>query len=125
MKQPTLSKLFYDILEVTDPFSGFLTTIALTIPTTLSFQSSFILSPPKTTPQPEGEQVKDKGNKAFSHEEVVKEECESESDAKIRVSGSLVESSKHKPLKKIIYINEKDETLQMTKEEIKNQKGIE
>nr|GEU49036.1 hypothetical protein [Tanacetum cinerariifolium] len=56
------------------------------------------INPPKTTPQPEEEQVKDKG--------------------------SLVESLEQKPLKKFVYINEKGETFQMTKEEIKNQKGI-
>ncbi|GJU67280.1 hypothetical protein Tco_1253539 [Tanacetum coccineum] len=57
--------------------------------------------------------------------EVVEEESESDFDAEIRLSGSLVESSKQKPLKKFAYINEKGETFQMTKVEIKNQKGIE
>ncbi|GJZ09673.1 hypothetical protein Tco_0543956, partial [Tanacetum coccineum] len=70
--------------------------------------------PPKTTPQPKGEQVKHKGKKALSYEEVVEEESESDSNVEFRLSGSLVESSKQKPLKKFAYLNEKGETLQMT-----------
>ncbi|GKB60559.1 hypothetical protein Tco_0916745 [Tanacetum coccineum] len=63
------------------------TTTTLIIPTTLPFQSPFISSPPKTTPQTEGEQVRDKGKKALAHEEMVEEESESNSDAEIRLSG--------------------------------------
>ncbi|GJZ50364.1 hypothetical protein Tco_0604554 [Tanacetum coccineum] len=44
-------------------------------------------SPPKTTPQTEGEQVRDKGKKALAHEEMVEEESESNFDAEIRLSG--------------------------------------
>nr|GEZ87988.1 hypothetical protein [Tanacetum cinerariifolium] len=51
-------------------------------------------------------------------------ESESDSDVKIRLSGSLVESLKQKPLKKFVYINEKGKTIQITQEEIENQKGI-
>nr|GEU33822.1 hypothetical protein [Tanacetum cinerariifolium] len=83
---------------------------------------------PKTItsiPLHEGDQVKDKGKKALSYEEMVKEESKSDFDAEIRLSGSLVESSKQKPLKKFPYINEKGETFQMTEVEITNQKGIE
>nr|GEX50129.1 hypothetical protein [Tanacetum cinerariifolium] len=43
----------------------------------------------KTTPQPEGEKVNDKGKKAFSHEEADEEESESESDAEVRMTSSL------------------------------------
>ncbi|GJY50556.1 hypothetical protein Tco_0441403 [Tanacetum coccineum] len=42
--------------------------------------------PPKTTPQPEGEQVKDKGKTSLSYEEVVEEESESDSDVEISLS---------------------------------------
>ncbi|GJR31757.1 hypothetical protein Tco_1107989 [Tanacetum coccineum] len=56
---------------------------------------------------------------------MVMEESKSNSNAKIRLLGSLVASSKQKPLKKFAYTNEQGETFQMTKEEIKNQKGIE
>ncbi|GJV42638.1 hypothetical protein Tco_1421078 [Tanacetum coccineum] len=111
--------------ETTTSIPLITTTSALIIPTTLLFQSPFLPSPPKTTPQPEGEQVKDKGKKVVSHEELVKKESKSDSDVETRPSGSLVETSKQKPLKKITCVNEKGEIHQMTEEEIKNQKGIE
>ncbi|GKA19607.1 hypothetical protein Tco_0699522 [Tanacetum coccineum] len=44
--------------------------------------------------------TQDKGKKALSHEEVAEEEFESNSDDEVRLSSSLVESSKQKPLKK-------------------------
>nr|GFB53519.1 hypothetical protein [Tanacetum cinerariifolium] len=81
--------------------------------------------PPKTTPQPEGEQVKDKGNKTLSCKNVTEEESETHSDAQVKLLGSLVELSKQKPLKKFAYVNEKGEMFFMTEEEIKNQKEIE
>ncbi|GJY45366.1 hypothetical protein Tco_0434429 [Tanacetum coccineum] len=55
-------------------------TKTIIIPSTLSFQSHFISSPPKTTLQTKGEKVRDKGKKAISHEEVTKEESDSDSD---------------------------------------------
>ncbi|GJS17104.1 hypothetical protein Tco_0411576 [Tanacetum coccineum] len=59
------------------------TTTTLIIPTTLPFQSPFLSSPPKTTPQPEGEQIKkEKGKKASSHEETDEEESASNSETK-------------------------------------------
>ncbi|GKB15622.1 hypothetical protein Tco_0849545, partial [Tanacetum coccineum] len=58
-------------------------TKTIIIPSTLSFQSHFISSPPKTTLQTKGEQVRDKGKKAISHEEVTKEESDSDSDVDI------------------------------------------
>ncbi|GJY70103.1 hypothetical protein Tco_0473085 [Tanacetum coccineum] len=61
----------------------------------------------------------------MSHEEVVEEESDSDSDAEIRLIGSLVETSKQKLLKRFTYINKKGETFQMTQEQIENQKGIE
>ncbi|GJV74135.1 ribonuclease H-like domain-containing protein [Tanacetum coccineum] len=72
------------------------------------------------------EQVKkDKGKKALSHEEADEEECASDSKTEVRLSGSLVESSKQKHLKKFTYIDEHGESFLMTKEEIKKQKRIE
>ncbi|GJX66204.1 hypothetical protein Tco_0300547 [Tanacetum coccineum] len=71
-----------------------------------------------------GEQVKDKGKKAISHEEMVEKESKSNSDAEVRPSGSFIETSKQKPLKKFTSVNEKGKIHQMTKEEIENQKGI-
>nr|GEX27619.1 hypothetical protein [Tanacetum cinerariifolium] len=61
----------------------------------------------------------------MSHEEVAEEESDSDSNVKSRPSGTLEESSKTKPLKKFTYITKKSEGYQITKEEIKNQKGIE
>nr|GEW41239.1 hypothetical protein [Tanacetum cinerariifolium] len=52
-------------------------------------------NPPKTTPQPEGEQVSDKGKKAISHEDVVEEESKSDSDAEIRLSEESKTSDLH------------------------------
>ncbi|GKC73374.1 hypothetical protein Tco_1119257, partial [Tanacetum coccineum] len=102
-----------------------ITTYSLIIPTTLPFQPPFLSRPPKTTHQLKGKQVKkDKGKNKFSHEEVKEEESESNSEAEVRLIGSLVESSK-KTLKKFAYINEQGETCLMIEEEIKNQKKIE
>ncbi|GJS45332.1 hypothetical protein Tco_0595453 [Tanacetum coccineum] len=78
-------------------------TTSLIIHTPLSFQSSFIFSLLNTTPQTEREQVRDKGKKARSHEEVVDELSKSNSDAEIRLTSTLEEPSKHKPLKKFTY----------------------
>ncbi|GJS20174.1 hypothetical protein Tco_0448806 [Tanacetum coccineum] len=86
--------------------------------------SPFLTSPPKTTPQIKGEQFRDKGNKAMSHEEVAEEESDNDSDTNSRPSGTLEESLKHKPLRKFTYINENGERFQMTQEEIENQKCI-
>nr|GEV65293.1 hypothetical protein [Tanacetum cinerariifolium] len=78
----------------------------------------------KTTHQTEGEQRKDKGKKVMSHEDiVVDKESNSDSDAKSRPSDTLEESSKSKPLKKSTHITKFGEKHQMTKEEIKKQKG--
>ncbi|GJX01818.1 hypothetical protein Tco_0185731 [Tanacetum coccineum] len=54
------------------------TTTALIIPMTLPFQYHFISIPSKTTLQTEGEQVRDKGKKAISHEKVAEKESKKE-----------------------------------------------
>ncbi|GKE45462.1 hypothetical protein Tco_1472746 [Tanacetum coccineum] len=97
------------IKTTTTAISQTITTIITTliIPTTLSFQSPFITSPIKTTPQTEGELSKDKGKKAMYHKDVAEEESHSESDAESRPSGTLEESSTTKPPKKFTYIIEK------------------
>nr|GEU67415.1 hypothetical protein [Tanacetum cinerariifolium] len=61
----------------------------------------------------------------MSHEEVAKQESDSDSDTDSRPSSTLEESSKQKPQKKFTYINEKGERFQMYQKEIENQKGIE
>nr|GFB34441.1 hypothetical protein [Tanacetum cinerariifolium] len=78
----------------------------------------------QNTPQTEGEQIRDKGKKVMSQEEVAEEQFDSDYDVESRPSGTLEESSNTKPLKKFTYITVKGERYQMTKEEIKNQKGI-
>ncbi|GJR31647.1 hypothetical protein Tco_1107879 [Tanacetum coccineum] len=99
------------IPEITTPISLIpTTTTALIIPTILSFQSPFISSLPKNTPQTK---------------EVTEEESESDSHNEIKLTRSLVKTAKQKPLKNFTYINEKGETFQMTQKEIENQKGIE
>ncbi|GJV86606.1 hypothetical protein Tco_1530544 [Tanacetum coccineum] len=60
-----------------------------------------------------------KGKKAMNHEEVAEEESDSGSVAKIRLTGSLVETLKQKPLKKFTYVNEK---VNVAKPEIKKGK---
>ncbi|GJT56476.1 hypothetical protein Tco_0991530, partial [Tanacetum coccineum] len=82
------------------------TTTAVIILTTLPLQSPFLPSSPNTTPQTEGESASD-----FKIE--------------VKLTGSLVESSKHKHLKKFAYVNEQGETFLMPEEEIKNQKKVE
>ncbi|GKB99592.1 hypothetical protein Tco_0985729 [Tanacetum coccineum] len=82
------------------------TTTAVIILTTLPLQSPFLLSSLNTTPQTEGESASD-----FKIE--------------VKLTGSLVESSKHKHLKKFAYVNEQGETFLMPEEEIKNQKKVE
>ncbi|GJZ81545.1 hypothetical protein Tco_0646539, partial [Tanacetum coccineum] len=46
-------------------------------------------------------------------------------EIEVKLTGSLVESSKHKHLNKFAYVNEQGETILMTEEEIKNQKKVE
>nr|GEY97588.1 hypothetical protein [Tanacetum cinerariifolium] len=84
------------------------------IPSLLNIVAEALDSPPKTTLQTKGERVRDKGKKAISHKEVTKKESDSDSDVDSRPSGTLEESSKHNPLKKFAYINEKGETFQIT-----------
>ncbi|GKB22662.1 hypothetical protein Tco_0862063 [Tanacetum coccineum] len=73
----------------------------------------------------EGQQIREKGKKATSHDEVDEEESDSTSNAESRPFGTLEDSSKSKPLKKFTYITKTGEKYQMTEEEIKNQKHIE
>ncbi|GKB35775.1 hypothetical protein Tco_0880717, partial [Tanacetum coccineum] len=82
------------------------TTSPIIIPTTIHLQSPFLSSPLKTTPQPEGELVKNKGKEAMSHEEATEKESESDSETKVGLSGLMVESSKQKSLKNFAFVNE-------------------
>ncbi|GJY54259.1 hypothetical protein Tco_0445923 [Tanacetum coccineum] len=78
-----------------------------------------------TSSKLEGEPVKNKGKEAMSHEETGEKEFESYSDAKIKMIGSRVESSKKKRIKKFAYSIEGGETVSLTEEQVNEQKKIE
>ncbi|GJY66696.1 hypothetical protein Tco_0468934 [Tanacetum coccineum] len=59
-----------------------------------------ITHPLKITPQPEGELIKNKGKESMSHKKAEEKESKSNSDAETKLTGSMVESSKKKHLKK-------------------------
>ncbi|GJQ90108.1 hypothetical protein Tco_0001247 [Tanacetum coccineum] len=100
-------------------------TTTLIIPITLPFQSPFLPIPPlKTTPQPEGEQVKDKGKKALSHEEVVKEESKSDFDAEIKLLGSMVEIKNQKEIEQLVKVDVAKEEIKKGKEELVDLLGL-
>ncbi|GKB42839.1 hypothetical protein Tco_0887781 [Tanacetum coccineum] len=85
-------------------------------------------SPPKSSSQPEGEHIKkDKGKKAMSSEEAEKESTNSDSndDDETHVTGSMVESSTTKKLKKFDFITEDGRHIHLTEEEINHQKKLE
>ncbi|GKG29882.1 hypothetical protein Tco_0419780, partial [Tanacetum coccineum] len=81
--------------------------------------------PPKSSSQPEGEHIKeDKGKKALSLEEAEKESTDSDSDDETHVSGSMVEPSRTKKLKKFDFITEDGRHIHLTEEEINHQKKL-
>nr|GEU80824.1 hypothetical protein [Tanacetum cinerariifolium] len=69
--------------------------------------------------------AEDNGKKTLSHKETNDEESASDFEIEVRLTGSLVESSEHKHLKKFAYVNEQGETFLIIEEEIKNQKKVE
>ncbi|GJR80707.1 hypothetical protein Tco_0151492 [Tanacetum coccineum] len=90
-------------------------------------QSPFSQSPPKGSSQTEGEHIKkDKGKKALSLKEGVKESTESDSDDdETHQSGSIVKSSRIKKVKKFDFVTEDGKHIHLTKEQINQQKKIE
>ncbi|GKD32803.1 hypothetical protein Tco_1248312 [Tanacetum coccineum] len=93
---------------------------------TTSLQSPFISSPPKSSSQTEREHIKkDKGKKAMSSKDTEEESSDSESDDTINLTGSRVESSRMKKLKKFDFITDDGDHVHLTKEQIKEQKRIE
>nr|GEW46992.1 ribonuclease H-like domain-containing protein [Tanacetum cinerariifolium] len=89
------------------PTSSPITTI-LTLPTTttttVQFQSPFLYGTLKSASQSEGELIKNKCNEAMSHKEAEEEESETNSKPAVRLTGSMVESSKKKHLKKFDFV---------------------
>ncbi|GJZ11430.1 hypothetical protein Tco_0546189 [Tanacetum coccineum] len=89
-------------------------------------QSPSLQPPPKSSSQPEGEHIKeDKGKKALSSEEAEKESTDSDSDDETHVTGSMVEPSRTKKLKKFDFITEDGRHIHLTEEEINHQKKLE
>ncbi|GJU13164.1 hypothetical protein Tco_1135560 [Tanacetum coccineum] len=90
-------------------------------------QSPFPQSPPKGSSKTErGHIKKDKGKKALSSEEAVKESTKSDSDDdETHLSGSMVESSRIKKVKKFDFVAEDGKHIHLTKEQINQQKKIE
>ncbi|GJW67159.1 hypothetical protein Tco_0121583 [Tanacetum coccineum] len=90
-------------------------------------QSPFPQSPPKGLSQTKGEHIKkNKGKKALSSEEAVKESTKSNYDNdETHISGSMVESSRIKKVKKFDFVTEDGKHIHLTKEQINQQKKIE
>nr|GEU64764.1 hypothetical protein [Tanacetum cinerariifolium] len=76
--------------------------------------------------QPGGEHIKeDKGKKALSSEEAEKESTDNDFDDETHVTGSMVEPSRTKKLKKFDFITEDERHIHLTKEEINHEKKLE
>nr|GEX19331.1 hypothetical protein [Tanacetum cinerariifolium] len=93
--------------------------------TTAQFQSPLLSSPQKNSSKPEGELIKNKGKEAMSHKETKEEESKTSSEPTVRLTGSMVKSSKNKHLKKFYFVTEKGDHLHLTEEQIMEQKRIE
>ncbi|GJY23826.1 hypothetical protein Tco_0397484 [Tanacetum coccineum] len=61
----------------------------------------------------------------MTHKETKEEESKTNSETKVRITGSMVESSKKKKLKRFDFVTEKGDHVHFTKEQIKEQKRIE
>nr|GFA63848.1 hypothetical protein [Tanacetum cinerariifolium] len=73
----------------------------------------------------EGEHIKkDKGKKALSSEEAEKESTDSDSNDETYMTGSMVESSRIKNVKKFDFITEYGKHIHLTEEQINQQKKI-
>ncbi|GJV12757.1 hypothetical protein Tco_1354298 [Tanacetum coccineum] len=81
----------------------------------------------QSSSQPEGEHIKkDKGKKAMSSKDAEEVSTESDfDDETIYVTGSFVESSKKKDLKKFDFVTKDGEHVHLTEEQISPQKKIE
>ncbi|GKC17769.1 hypothetical protein Tco_1014551 [Tanacetum coccineum] len=89
-------------------------------------QSPSLQHPQKISSQPKGEHIKkDKDKKAISSEEVEKESTSSDFDDKTHLTGSMVEPSKAKKIKKFDFVTKGGKHIHLSKEEINHQKKIE
>ncbi|GJY58534.1 hypothetical protein Tco_0458426 [Tanacetum coccineum] len=97
--------------------------ITTTTTSTTSLQSPFISSPPKSSSQTEGERIKKAKKDMYLKD--AEEGSDSKSDDIVNLTGSKVESSRNKELKKFDFITENGDHIHLTKEQIKTQKKIE
>ncbi|GJZ11296.1 hypothetical protein Tco_0546055 [Tanacetum coccineum] len=78
------------------------------------------------SPQPEGKLIKkDKGKKAMSSKDAKEEDTRSDFDEDANLTGSMVESSKKKKLKKFNFVTVRGYHIYLTTKQIKEQKRIE
>ncbi|GJY57031.1 hypothetical protein Tco_0456146 [Tanacetum coccineum] len=77
------------------------------------------------SPQSEREPINNKGKEAMTHKEIKEEESETDSEPEVRLTGSMVESSKKKHLKKSDFVTENSDYVHFIEEQIKEQKRIE
>ncbi|GKB90960.1 hypothetical protein Tco_0963232 [Tanacetum coccineum] len=100
--------------------------ITTTATSTTSLQSSFISNPLKSSTQTKGEHIKkDKGKKAMSLKNAKEKSSDSKSNDTINLTGSRVESSRMKKLKKFDFVTGDGDHVHLTEEQIKEQKRIE
>ncbi|GKE64912.1 hypothetical protein Tco_1519073, partial [Tanacetum coccineum] len=83
--------------------------------------------PPKSSSQPKGEHIKkDKGKKVMSLEEAEKQSANSDSnDDETHMTGSMVESSRIKKVKKFDFATKGGKHINLIEEQINQQKKIE
>ncbi|GKB49866.1 hypothetical protein Tco_0900619, partial [Tanacetum coccineum] len=68
---------------------------------------------------------KNKGKEPVSHQETEEKESDTDSKPVVTLTGSLVESSKHKKLKQFNFVTEEGEHVYLTADQIKEQKRLE
>ncbi|GKA22799.1 hypothetical protein Tco_0708761 [Tanacetum coccineum] len=93
--------------------------------TTTQMQSPFLQNLQKSLSQPEGEHIKkNKHKRALSLKEAEKESTNSDSDDETHVTGSMVESSKIKKVKKFDFITKDKKHIHLIEEQINQQKKM-
>ncbi|GJX33089.1 hypothetical protein Tco_0242944 [Tanacetum coccineum] len=80
---------------------------------------------PQTKTPPPPNPLEDKGKKTLSSEKAEKESTDSDFDDETHVTGSMVEPSKIKKLKKFDFITKEGRHIHLTEEEINHQKKLE
>nr|GEW43721.1 hypothetical protein [Tanacetum cinerariifolium] len=132
INQATVSQLFQrrarkENLNKQQPKPTTPPTTPIITTTKTQMQYPFPQSLPKGSSQTKGEHIKkDKGKKALSLEEAVKESTQSDSnDDETHLFGSMVEYSRIKKIKKFDFVTEDGKHIHLTEEQINQQKKIE